>query len=699
MLGLLIAVVTVLIGIAVYQRARRPRSPKRGTERDVSPVEQGSGSTGETAKAQKQTNEGKHEIGGPHEDGGVHETPTTEATRNTERSDRPENHPEAGMDRAGPETPFQASSEESVCQGKESQQETEEARQLDPQSNQPQPAAGTQVPQLGAGDRQQAKGSSVELAQRGGRPRSTRDDSGKQSAELKSRQPKPEIVCWKSEWQWIPAVEVTEKFLEDPRTGVVQNGQPLTRDESREGCWRMGQISGNLVVSSCEEELSGRVTISLDENFILFKLSGENQNQGRRVRCVSCGSYLVICPDGWRRDETLSGPAPFYPEPVSLPGYRAHFFNIPKGALDRIVFHAPGGNSVGIDSKAPVFALVGNQLMDANEEVGPLFGGEPPRIRAIDREAWNNVETIVLGEEGQGGGKWRMTFKPPPKSTEQDLPPEVAARKGGWYFLRFYDPDNNLVESIEFRFLCALKSCSVLQATSPIPPQGGHTCVRVELSHDPGCKVLPANGPAGGARIERLGNKTVLIIPPNPASDETRWLVGAEIGPKVEVALLCERIWWAFGEEDAEPAKWVDKPLALGRQDFAATSSRAVWVRLPRKRWTGKILVGFKELSARSYPVKVTQRALPIPLRDFSDSEEAQNRNKECVFKIWVECDAGPAMAAAIAKIPADTIRPVEPPARPIQTVGVKNALCKGGTVVYGHCRNCRKKAAEFGTQ
>ncbi len=681
MLDLLIAIVSVLIGIAVYQRARKPRSLKRGTERDVSPMQQRSGSAEETAKAQKGANEVKQEIHGPYEEAGIHETPTTEATRNSERSDYPENHAEAGVDRPRPETPSPVSSGESVCRGEESQQETEEARQLDPQSNQPQPAAGIQAPQLEAADRQQAKGTSVEPAQRGGRPRSTRDDGGKESAGHKARQPKPEIVCWKSEQQWIPAVEVAEKFLEDPRVGVVQNGQPLTRDESREGCWRMCQISGNLVVSSGEDGLYGRDTISLDEGFLLFKLSGESQNQGRRVRYASYGSYLVISPDSWTRDESLSGPAPFDPEPVSLPEYRAHFFKLPKGALDRIAFRTPGENSVGIDSKSPDFALVGNQLIDANEEVGPLFGGGPPRIRGIDAKAWNDVETIVVGEEGRGGGKWRMTFKPSTKSIEQDLPPEVAARKGGWYFVRFYDLNDDLVESLDFRFASGLTKITMTQP-QPLPSEEGHQPITVEFSHAVDCFVESAGRSQGTLAVSDHAGITTVVIPEQPAFDQTYWRVRQAPSVSLEIELLVERIWWSYGEECFPPSqtRWSDKPLSFHRQEFRAISKTVLYLWMPKLRWADAVLVGFTEDRKRRYKTKTTERYVAIPLRDFGDATEIQEPFQAASLTLWIERDGALDGGIVIGRVfsaftPGET-PPIQPVLKPSQTESTADRVC-----------------------
>jgi hypothetical protein len=253
-----------------------------------------------------------------------------------------------------------------------------------------------------------------------------------------------------------------------------------------------------------------------------------------------------MVPDDWERDDTLSGPAPVAPESTSLFGYQAHFFELEKGGDGKLAFRKPTGEIFEIKSKAQQFELVGNRLCDATEKIGPLFGGRPPQIRALDGQTWKDVGTIVVGEEGSGKGKWRTAFRPVSGRIEQELPHEFAARKGGWYFLRFYDTNDDLIESLDFRFICAVKEIKIPQLP-PFPSRGGHGSVCVEFLHEPGCAVQPVDS-STNIQIQRQHNKTILTIPLDPACDETRWIVRAEDVPQVEVTILVERLWWGIGE-------------------------------------------------------------------------------------------------------------------------------------------------------
>ena len=447
-------------------------------------------------------------------------------------------------------------------------------------------------------------------------------------------------------------VEVPEELLGNSGLVVLQNASPLTQDEYREGCWRLEQAFGEMVVHWNEDEDTKESKVSLsEENYLLFKLTGRNQNQGRRVKSPSSGSYLVVVPEAWERDEALSGPPPVAPELVSLAGYKAHFFDLERTGDRKIAFRSAEGESFVIESKASRFELVGTRVNDATEHMGPLFGERPPKIRTVSAQMWSDVETIVVGEEGVGKGRWRLAFHPVQHLIEQDPPCEVTNRKGGWYFLRLYDANDDLVESLDFRFIGGLKGIKVYQP-SPLPSEAGHTTVSVELFHEPDCYIQPAGGLEGGVLIKHEDDKTILTIPPDPTRDETCWLVGPQDEPQVEVTILVERLWWAVGDEDDAPPEWEDQLLILAHDDLAATSGKALWLRLPKRRWTDEVLVGFEQSRADRCAIQVTRRDVAKPLRDFVTFKEITDREHEHLLKVWIE-QADGLVEGVIAIIPA----------------------------------------------
>ena len=492
---------------------------------------------------------------------------------------------------------------------------------------------------------------------RGGRPRGpTQPQERSTTRETKSRRQKPEIVCWKRARQWFIGVEVPEDlFREGDDLEVYQDGSPLSRDDSREGCWLLNSISGQVTVQWNEGDAIEEANLTLGQDgYLLFKLGGEGLNQGRLVKSASSGSYLVVAPYSWERDEAVAGAPPVMPEPVAFDGYSAHFFDLEKDSKARIAFRTPAGAPITIPSSSVRFELVGTQLEDMNDGVGPLFS-EPPKIRALDTQAWKEVKTIVIGEEGGGRGKWRAAFNPDTDGQEQELPSELRNRRGGWYFLRFYDGNDELIASIDFRFLSGLKHISIPEL-SPVPSRDGHKPACVQLFHEPGITIQAAED-LPNIPIERGDSQTTLTIPPDYASDVTRWLVGYENGPQVEVTILVERLWWSLGEEAVEPSQWEDKPLALSPDALTAISKKALWLRFPKCRWVDKILVGFERAKARPYSIKVAKKTLAVPLREFADAKEAMDQTQDRRLKVWMERD-GEVMEGVVAVIPAIPVAP-----------------------------------------
>jgi len=503
----------------------------------------------------------------------------------------------------------------------------------------------------------------LEPIKRGGKPRSGqkgREQEERQKAEAKPGRPRPEIICWKEGWSWILGVEVPEELLEDPDLSVLQDETLLTPDEFYEGRYRLGRLLGKVNVRSSKDEVLVEIDLVEEEkDYLPFRLVGHHGSRGRRVRRVTSGSYLVVVPEDWERDDEVSGPPPANPEPVSIDGYWAHFFYLSRDDARKIAFVTPGDEKIEIETGAARFELVGTPLNDASEDAGPLFGGGPPRIRALYEQGWKNVGTVIVGEEGGGMKRWRTQFSPDGDQVEQHLPDQVARRGSGWYFVRIYDTNDNMVESLDFRFVSALEEIKISDHPF-LPVAAGHTAVDVEFLHQSDCEVRLTEDPADSLQITHEDQKTSATIPPSLAWDETHWIIGPKGGPQVEVTILVQRVWWAAGKVDTAPPEWTDKPLTVSRDCFAATSEKALWLRFPRPRWVDKVDVGFDRFKSRPYLVEVSKRELPIPLREFGDSAEIEDRRQEHQLKVWIDAKDAGCIEGVIAGVPAD-----QPPKQP----------------------------------
>jgi hypothetical protein len=472
--------------------------------------------------------------------------------------------------------------------------------------------------------------------ERGGRPRrgSADKEQGKPRRRLPTT-PRPEIVCWKAGREWVVGVELPDGISGSSNILVLQAGAKLAKDGSRAGCWRLSTLNAPVEVRAIDS--GDHWTLDIPVALLLFKLSGSRLDHGRKVKQASSGLYLAIVPNTWHRDEKKAGSAPTTPEPVFLDGYLAHFFELTAGAPSCVAFRDDQGKPTIIGAGGPQFRLAGQEIQDASEGIGPLFGGLPPRI-CIENGQWSDVGTIVVGQEGGGRQRWRKGFEPKADQAEQELPHEILERKAGWYFMRFYDLTDTLIDSLDFRFVAGLKEISIPTA-GPVPFPNGHVAQTVEVHRDASYTVVQAGQKYPGLKMEQDTDKTIVTIPPTAACDRTRWYIHPANSHRkeVEFTILIERLWWALSSDDKEPSQWEDRPVPLSPEHFGAKSDRAIWLRFPKARWVSVVAAGFRRDGSRNFPVKVTDRAVPIPLREFAGVQELDDGAVEHKFKVWLK--------------------------------------------------------------
>ena len=503
---------------------------------------------------------------------------------------------------------------------------------------------------------------------RGGRSRgSTKQPGIERLPELKPRSWKPEIICWNKGWEWIVGIEVPEEF-ESPQ--AIQNDELLEQDTSDESHYYLTHIEDTVKVAWTEGEQDREIGIPIIEegrNYLIFKMRKDWKGSGRRVRQPTTGYYLIIAPQEWERDEEMSGSAPVAPENVQIDGYKAHFFFLRQNEDTPVAFVNTTGERIQVESESSRFQLVGKEISDSSDDMGPLFGEEPPRIKTIDEREWSNVGVVVVGEEGSGRNRWRMQFVPQEGAKEQRMPDELTNRQGGWYFVRIYDKSDDLLESMDFRFIAGLKDIQIMNSEC-LPEPLGYNDVMVQFVHQANCKVEPADGEMHHAlTIHRENSLTIVTVPPKPDYDKIQWIV-RDGDAVTKVTVLVERIWWCVGRMEVVPTNWMDKPVFLSRKDFTAITDKTLWMKLPRSRWISKIDVGFNLAKSRSYNVEVEKKEIAIPLRDFCDAKEIENKQEESTMKMWVSPEGTKTYEDIVLRIPAElppSVKPKTPQVKP----------------------------------
>ena len=125
---------------------------------------------------------------------------------------------------------------------------------------------------------------------------------------------KPELVCQKNSWQWEILLTVPE---EHPPVKVQQNGVSLSVSN---GGYRLNDFSEDLTI--VYEDCIEKVELYKDESPLIFKLRKRWRGDGRRVRGISRGYFIVFALNEWER----TGDPPITEEACSDGKFSAHYF-------------------------------------------------------------------------------------------------------------------------------------------------------------------------------------------------------------------------------------------------------------------------------------------------------------------------------------------------------------------------------------
>ncbi len=455
----------------------------------------------------------------------------------------------------------------------------------------------------------------IEPILRGGRPREPQQRTVVSSARADVA-PRLEAVCWKAERVWHIGVEVS------PETSdvlVTCDGEKLVEGASLPSTFELVALNGEVRAGVGDLE-SNRVL--LNGGPMVFKLGTEAADRGRRVRFASPGQYLVVAPEHYSRDPERAAPERFAPEPVAVPGFRAHFFDVDDEA--RVAFSGIPPERLEL-SRLRV-DLAGSVIEDRLPRTGPLFGSRPPVLRA-SRATWEAVSEIVFGEEGSGVGRWKMSYKPNAVGHDVELPRALLGRRIGWYFARLYDAGGDLLTSFDFRLAAGLRALRISEHPA-FPGEGGHEPVAVEIDVEVPTSVHWERGAIDG---ETRGSVIRLTVPADPILDE----VPLEIRDRdttLPMRIVLDRVWWGRSTDaDDASVAWTSRPMTIVAKDVSAISPDVLYLRFPRAKWSKALAWKVGRQGRRRY-LDVLDRMASIPLREVIDAVPRDAGDHELVL-------------------------------------------------------------------
>ncbi len=486
---------------------------------------------------------------------------------------------------------------------------------------------------------------------RGGRPRVTRglvaDAVGATTARNAARawSLRPELVCWREGMAWKVGVEVPDEMAELDLCVVDGAGNALQEDQRHELHWPLMEPLGAVTVRwSDGAAIKGERYFEASDHRI-FKVVKSGSN-GRYVARVTRGNYVVIAPQALSRDEAISGTPPVAPENVFPEQAKllAHHLLVER-VEDGLVLDGGGVSRVEVRaSTATVYELIGNVIADAHPEAGPLFGGEPPRLQM---EGGAEQTLFVLGVEGSS---------PQPRSRQlatnfDELRDWLEDKQSGWFYVRAYDGNEKLIESLDFRYVKGLEAIEVTEL-SPLPGLHGHCPAKVVFRVARGTVVSLVEG---APEIAALHPDCAdgFVLPATPGAGRARWSLRAETGNMVDVVVHVPRIWWALtasGNAD-EAHAWSDRPNMLSEDDLRPTSPMLLSVLMPKRGWADWVTIGFRHGSPRRLRVSRSERELHYPLRNLGESDVLRGAVGTCDLLLSVGTpvtEHGPVVVATV---------------------------------------------------
>ena len=248
------------------------------------------------------------------------------------------------------------------------------------------------------------------------------------------------LVCKESQEIWKIGISFVQRSSAEKF--VIKQGLNNLQDD---GCNFFGlkSISEEITVESIEGS-SANLSSSINDRKkkpIIFKMREGWDGIGRRVDSVSSGHFIIFAPLSCGK--RINDP-PIAPRDTSDPSWKAHYFSGDKknDGFD---------NYPIIISPNTRFSLEGNRIIDSSNYWGKLFGESFPKF--FDNEnsnIGNDIGKLVVGEDN--GGTWNTEVHPSPMISDI-----LKERQSSHYFIRIYNNSNDLIGSMDFRYIKGLQ--------------------------------------------------------------------------------------------------------------------------------------------------------------------------------------------------------------------------------------------------
>lgn len=392
----------------------------------------------------------------------------------------------------------------------------------------------------------------------------------------------PEISIFKVGSQWDIKVEFQESFLNDFNIDLFQNNSILEKCYNACNCWILKYLNKDIIAKYKinDSEIANSFKLS-EKPYLIFKLLGDNLNYGLMVSNLYFGTYAIVVQNNFKYSEASNARLLADPEATGVYNCSVYLFDINNGAS--ICFIDNNNEIIKIYAKKNSFYLEGNLIENSIENYGPLFGGKSPEIKAISDNIWLDIDSIIIGEEGPGKGKWRKIIYPTLGENPLSISDAFPDKANGWYFIRIYNKEKELVESLDFRFVSALKKIEFCEQSFTTNNQNIVGESKVILLHDSYIDIKSVDS-QNCFKIEHLSDeRTIISIPLIPIYDLTNWVICQDNEKNIPLRIILDRIWWSISDDDQHPpVDWINTKTQVKKSELTAQSSKTIWIKVPQ---------------------------------------------------------------------------------------------------------------------
>ncbi len=438
--------------------------------------------------------------------------------------------------------------------------------------------------------------------------------SGSNRPRKKSSPSRLELICRKvpgfNKWEVI--LTAGKKFdVKD----VFLNDRSL---DSNQNTFQISELNGSLNITN-NDGYKYSIPLFEEGKPLIFKLRKDWTGEGRRISKITNGYFIVVAPLNWER----IGHIPVEPDNCDDSEFLAHYFYRDATEAEEDVFGFKDCTESLVDAG---IKLKGERAFDDSDE-GELFVGEPPKLKNSCRYEWARI-----GEEKRGG--WGKNFQPQKKQISEVFHNQNCGR----YYLRVYDSEAHMLDSISFRYHRHLKQIEVNgnkydKDTLLVPTAKGYrtTSVRFIAVNSEKLSIDLPNEDV--YRTSTLPN--TIEVPRCYEAD----IVSCNIGTDkhvVNVVLNLPRVWWRLqgGCGDLGFGEWQDTPIEITREEFRNQANSGAHMVVLSKRLRS-INAGFDEDLNQIFCRTKDKEFIEIPLLYFVNYTQIdQNLYSDAHFKI-----------------------------------------------------------------